>query len=55
VGGTPALVLLHAPQPPRAITLAGQPVADFDHSALQKLLWIRFPNEARPRELVVTF
>ncbi len=55
VGGTPAVVLLHAPKPAREITLAGQPVTDFQYSASEKLLWIRFPNESKPRELRVAF
>jgi hypothetical protein len=55
VGHTPAIVLLHAPKPPREITLAGQPLKDFEYSAAEKLLWIRFPNEPHPRELVVRF
>ena len=55
VGNTSAVVLLHAPKPPREITLAGQAVKDFDYSAAEKLLWLRFPNETRPRELEVQF
>jgi hypothetical protein len=55
VGNTAAIVLVHAPKPPRAITLAGQPVKDVDYSAAEKLLWLRFPNESRPRELEVQF
>jgi hypothetical protein len=55
VGKTPAVVLLHAPQAPRSITLAGQPLDTTAYSASQRLLWIRFANEGRPRELVVEF
>jgi len=55
VGNTPAIVLLHATQPPREIILAGQPVKDFEYSAAEKLLWIRFPSESRPRDLGVRF
>ena len=55
VGNTPAIVLVHAPKPPRGITLAGQPVKDFEYSAAERVLWIRFPNEPRPRELTLTF
>ncbi len=55
VGNTSAMVLLHAPKPPRAVTLAGQPLHDFDYSATEKLLRLRFPNETRPRELEVRF
>lgn len=55
VGGTPAVVLLHAPRPPLEVTLAGQLLKDFDYSASEKLLWVRFTNEPRPRELVLRF
>lgn len=55
VGNTPAIVLLHAPKPPRAITLTGQPLKDFAYSAAERLLWLRFPNETSPRELEVQF
>ena len=55
VGNTAAIVLLHAPKPPRAITLAGQAVKDFGYSAAEQLLWLRFPNETSPRELEVQF
>lgn len=55
VGHTEAIVLLHAPGAPREITLAGQTVKNFEYSAAEKLLWIRFPNEAKPRNLGVRF
>ena len=51
VGKTSAVLLLHTPKPPRAITLAGKPVSQFQYSAKDKLLWVRFSNEARQREL----
>jgi len=55
VAGTPAIVLLLAPQPPRAVTLAGQPCEKCEYSAPDGLLWIRFANESTPRELVIEF
>lgn len=55
VGSTPAILLLHAAKPPREITLEGETVKDVQHSPADRLLWIRFPNEARPRELTVQF
>lgn len=55
VGGTPGIVLLESPQPPRAITLAGKPVTDFTYSPQEKLLWVRFPNEPKPRELAIVY
>ena len=55
VAQTPGLLLLHSPKPPRVITLEGQPITDFEYGTAHRLLWIRFPNEARPRELTVRF
>jgi hypothetical protein len=55
VGGTPAIVLLHAPDPARTVTLDGQPCGQCQYSASERLLWIRFPNESRPRELRLEF
>lgn len=55
VGDTSAVVLLHAPKPPREIKLTGQPLTGFDYSTSEKLLWIRFPNASGPRELTILF
>ena len=55
VADTPAVVLVHAPQPPQNITLAGEPLKAFEYSAADRLLWIRFANESRARELRVAF
>ena len=55
VGNTPGIVLLHAPKPPREVTLRGQPVKDFEYSVAEKLLWIHFQNEAHPSELELRF
>ena len=55
VAGTPAVVLLHAPKPPRSVTLAGENLEKFQYSAEDQLLWIRFENESRPRELRLEF
>ncbi len=54
VADTPAIVLLPAPHSPRSVTLDGQSLESFEYSAAG-LLWIRFGNEARPRELSVRF
>jgi hypothetical protein len=53
VANTPAVVLLHSPKAPSSVALAGQPLQSFAHSSRERLLWIRFNNESRPRELVV--
>ena len=55
VANTPAIVLISAPAPPRSVTLAGEAVKDFRYSDADQLLWIRFNNEARPRQLVLHF
>jgi hypothetical protein len=52
---TPAVLLLRASTPPRSVTLAGQPLGSIRYSTEDKLLWIRFKNEARPRELAIEF
>lgn len=55
VVNTPAVLLLHVPKPPRSVTLAGQPLGSFLYSPEHRLLWIRFTNQAKPRELVIEF
>jgi hypothetical protein len=55
VVNTPAVLLLRVPTAPRSVTLADQPLTGFHYSAEDQLLWIRFSNEARPRELTVVF
>ncbi len=55
VAGTPAVVLLRSAKPPRAVSLANVAVQDFHYDTASGLLWIRFPNESHPRELVVSF
>ncbi len=52
---TPAVVLLRVPKAPRSVTLASQPLESFEYAAEGRLLWIRFTNEARPRELAIEF
>jgi hypothetical protein len=56
VGDTPGLVLLGGLKtPPRSISLDGELVKDVNYSGKDKLLWIPFANEARPRVLSVEF
>jgi hypothetical protein len=56
VAGTPSVLLLYVPgTAPRAVNLAGQRLETYTYSAADRLLWIRFQNEAKPRELTVTF
>lgn len=55
VGDTPAIVLLRCPKLPQQITLDGKQVGNFVFVEAEQLLWIRFENEARPRELEIRF
>jgi hypothetical protein len=55
VGNTSAVMLLRSAKPPRQITLDRNQITTFEHSRKEGLLWIRFPNEARPRELKLVF
>ncbi len=55
VAGTPAVLLFHAPKAPRTITLNGQPIEKFEYAKADKLLWLHFENEARPRTLSLKF
>jgi len=55
VADTPAVLLLGASKAPRSVTLAGQPLHNFLYSPEHRLLWIRFTNQASPRELAIQF
>lgn len=56
VADTPAIVMLYALNgAPKSVTLAGQPLNTTEYSAREHLLWIRFPNQSRPRELELQF
>lgn len=55
IGNTPGLVLIASARPPSRVTLDGNPITDFVHSADDGLLHLRFPNEAKPRVLGVEF
>ena len=55
VADTPAVVLISTAKAPRSVTLGGQTLETFTHSAEEGLLYIRFPNTSGPRELEVKF
>ncbi len=55
VGNTPCVILIASPKPPRSIQLDEKPVPSYSYDAAEGLLHVRFPNEARPRNLVVEF
>ena len=55
IGETPGVVLMQCAKAPESITLDGEAVKDFDYSAKDKLLWIRFANNAQSRTLLLSF
>ncbi len=55
IGRTQAIVLLNAEKPPQAILLNEEKLSSFDYSTDEKLLWIRFDNQATPRKLRLIF
>jgi hypothetical protein len=55
IGETQAIMLLESPARPRSMTLAGENLNTFDYSADERLVWIRFQNEASPRDLVIEY
>jgi hypothetical protein len=55
VGETPAIVLVSSAKPPRSIAMDDQGIETYTYDAREALLWIRFRNEARPRNLTVRF
>jgi hypothetical protein len=55
VADTRGVVLVRSAASPRSITLENDSVKDFDYSAKDHLLWVRFANQARPRTLTIQF
>ena len=55
VAKTPAILLVYSPKTPRRVTLEGEALQSFNYSPVERLLWIRFENESRPRELKIQF
>lgn len=55
IEGTPGVVLVALPKPPKQVTLAGAAVADWRWDDTERLVWVRFPNTSGPRELVIGF
>ena len=53
VANTPAIVLMACPTAPLSIQLDGHAITDFNYIVGDKLLYIRFSNEARPRVLTI--
>jgi hypothetical protein len=55
IANTQAVVLLRADKKPARVTLSGQEISTVEFSDADKLLWIKFQNEAKPRELSIAF
>jgi hypothetical protein len=56
VAETPGVVLIRATTAaPKSVTLAGEKLDTYEYSPEEKLLWIRFRHESRPRGLEVSF
>jgi hypothetical protein len=55
VGETPGVLLMQCAKAPQSVTLGGETLKDFDYSEKDKLLWIRFTNNAQPRTLSLLF
>ena len=55
VAKTPAVILLSAAKAPKSVALDGESLTNVEYSKTDKLLWIRFGNEARPRKLQINF
>jgi hypothetical protein len=55
IANTPAIVLISSARRPSSVTLAGARVEDFEYSPDERLLRVRFVNQARSRELAVRY
>ena len=55
VGDTPALVLIASDKPPRTVELSSHVPISHSYNPAEGLLYVRFTNEARPRELTIEF
>ena len=53
VAGTPAIVLASLQRKPARVLLEGKVLESWEYSDPDRLLWVRFANESRPRELTV--
>jgi hypothetical protein len=55
VDNTPAIVLISSTKPPGSVRLDEQALDSFTFNNTEGLLYVRFMNEARPRDLAVEF
>jgi hypothetical protein len=55
IANTEGIVLLRAEKKPSRVTLDGKEISSVEFSESEKLVWIKFPNEAKPRELSIAW
>ncbi|RYG24992.1 hypothetical protein EON82_08730 [bacterium] len=55
ISDTPGVLLVRMPKAPKKVTLDGQPLSDQTYDEQEKLLWLRFPNQPRPRRIEVEY
>jgi hypothetical protein len=55
ISDTQAIALFKADHAPKTITLGANKIDAFDYSSDEKLLWVRFENQAETRELKIEF
>jgi len=53
VANTPGVLLVHMPRRPSSVQIDDVVITTWEHSTEQQLLWVRFQNESRPRQLQV--
>jgi len=51
VAASPGVLLAYMPSQPRSVQLEGKVISTWEYSSEHKLLWVRFQNESRPRQL----
>lgn len=55
ISDTPSMLLLRLPKEPRTTTVDGQVIDTITYDSENKLAWVRFANEDRPRKIVIRF
>lgn len=55
ISDTQGVLLIRVPKKPVSITLDGRPISDHSYDDVNRLLRLRFPNQASPQNIVVKF
>lgn len=55
IADTPSVLLLRSSKRPKGATLDGAPIKDLTYDAARRLLWLRFPNAAKPQTVEVSY